>query len=381
MSGDFGMVYPLWTDPQGPGKLLDQVIGEVGLDHLTFPVVTGRQEQFRLSPAHAPHAFITEGGWHFPPNPACYTGGSVRPRGARWFGKRNTLRQLCEYAAGRNISVIFRVDLRAVTSLAEHEPHLRTRNAWGEEVSPAGPCTSNPDLRELLHGTLEDLLGYAPGGYQLVDWAPDLAIDRSGPRPLEWQPLARKLLDICFCPACRQVAVVAGADADQAARSVQVHVKRLLVPPQDSRLAATVREDEVLDAYLQAKRHDSDAWLRRLAETRRDCRRYLVSDAGAWESIGPLPGEETFALLLRSRRPFRTADEDALSAAMRLSDRVHGLTLAVWRPAVKEAGQLVRAVSELTRAGIHFFDFEGLDEGPEEAITWLRQAVRFARRG
>jgi len=374
MGGDFGMVYPLWTDPQGPGRLLDRVVGEVGLDHLTIPVVTGQQQQFRLHPAQPPHDFATEGGWHFLPNPDCYKSSPLRPRPARWFGKRDVLTRLCDDATRRDMPVIFRIDLRAVTSLVAHRSHLRTRNAWSDESTTAGGCALNADLRELLHGTLEDLLRYEPAGFQLVDWAPDLPAGRDAPRPLAWHPHVRRLLDVCFCPACRQVAAMAGTDPDQAARSVQVHVARLLARPEDNDLPGRAWSDEVLDAYLQAKRRDTAAWLRRLAENHRDRRRYLLSDMLACESIGVLPGEERFSLLVR------TGDEDASKIAIRFSGRACGLSLPVWRPAIQGAGQLVRQVSTIMHAGLDFLDFEGLDEAPEEAITWLRQAVRFARR-
>jgi hypothetical protein len=381
MGSDFGLVYPLWTDPQASGELLDRAIGEVGLDHVTIPVVTGPQEQFRPNPAQPPHYFATEGGWHFPPDPNCYKGGSARPRPARWFGKRDVLSRVCEYAGRRDVAVIVRIDLRAVTALVEHAPHLRRRNAWGDEVALAGACVLNPDLRELLRGTLEDLLRYEPAGFELVDWAPDLPVVQAGPRPLDWHPPVRELLDICFCPACRQIANVAGTDPDQAARSAQVHVERVLTQPEVHEPVAKVHSDELLDAYRQARRRDTAVWLQQVAGAHGRRRRYLLSDAATLESIEPLLGKGAFLLLVRTGRPPLTVEEDALQGAVRLLDRAHGLTLPVWQPAVKQAGQLVRKVAGVIKAGASFLDFEGLEEAPTEAIDWLRQAVRFARRG
>jgi hypothetical protein len=380
MSGDFGIAYPLWTDPQGPGRLLDQAIGEVGLDHLTIPVVTGPQEQFRPSPAQPPHCFHTEGGWHFPPHAARYTDGPVRPRLARWFGKRDLLSRICEHAGGRDIAVIFRVDLRAVGGLVEHDPYLRTRNAWGDEVVPAGPCVSNPELRELLRATLDDLLRYEPAGFQLADWAPDLPTGRGVARPLDWQPLARKLADVCFCPACRQIATVSGTDPDQAARSARVHVERLLTDPENGAVAAKARDDEVLNAYVRARQQDNAAWLHQVAERHHARRRYFLTDAASAESVVVPLGQEAFQLVVRPFSLPVDREEDALGTPVRLAKHAFGLVLPVWRPAIHEGGQLVRHVSALRRAGVVFFDFEGLDEAPDEAVTWLRQAVRFARR-
>lgn len=382
MSRDHGLVYPLWTDPHGPAPRLDRATGEVGLDHLTIPVVTGKLQHFRLEPAQPPHWFASEGGWHFPPDPPCYGRGPIRPRPARWFGKRNLLARIRDYAAQRDIALILRLDLRAVGALLEHEPHLRPRNAWGDEVLAAGACVLNPELRELLHATLQDLLRYEPAGFQLVDWAPDLPVDREPQRPLGWQPLAQELSDICFCPACRQVSSVAGTDPDQAARSVCVHVQRLLTQPGDQKTPVSVRHDGLLNAYQQARRRDTASWLQHLADTHQARRRYLLfTETTASDSIVPLLGEDAFQPLLRTCGPLLAPDGASLQARIRSSTRLHALTLPVWRPAIQQADHLVRLVSAATNAGITFLDFEDLDQAPEEAVVWLKQAVRFARRG
>lgn len=381
MGGDYGLVYPLWTDPHGPGTLLDRAIGEVGLDHLTVPTVTGPITQFRLDPANPPHTFVSEGGWQFHPHSACYTGSSIRPRPARWLGKRDVLAEVCDYARQRKLPVILRIALRAVTTLLEQEPHLRSRNAWGDELVSAGACVLNPVLRELLHDALEDALRYEPSGFQLVDWVPDLPRDHDRLRPLDWQPLARKLADICFCPACRQTANGAGIDAEQAARSVRVHVEQLLTHPADERLSAKVHTDELLNAYQQARRRDTAAWLQRLAETHHDRQRYFLSDLETCRLNTPGLAPGAFLILLRSSGVLRHVDEDALRAVSSALNMKCGLTLPVWRPQVVDAGQLVRVTSEAAKAGIAFLDFEGLEEAPADVTTWLRQAVRFARRG
>lgn len=384
MSGDFGLVYPLWTDPRGPADVLDGVVGEVGLDHLTIPVVTGPVTQFRADPAQPPNLFVTEGGWHFPPRLSAYTGGSVRPRTAGWFGKRDVLGAVCEYAVKRDIPVIFRVDARSALRLLEHEPHLRSRNAWGDEVISAGACVLNPELRELLRGTLRDLSRYGPAGFELVDWAPDLAVDRYRPRPLSGCPTARHLLDICFCPACRQVATLAGIDPEQAARSARVHTDQTLRHPGDAARAVTALNDELLRGYGQARRRDAHAWLRQLAETHREHRRYLLGDARMPQTIIdllPLVTTNAFLLLLRAPEPTQPPEQGASADPGLWLDGAFGTALPVWWPQLEQADQLVRLVVDLTRAGARFFDFERLEEAPSGVVTWLKQAVRFARRG
>ena len=391
MSGNFGLVFHLWDFAGEPGTLLDRALGEVGFDHLTVPVVTGSMEQFRLDPVHPPHIFVTEGGWHFTPRLDSYQGGTIRPRAARWFGKRDVLGRLREYADERNVELVFRVDPRAVTSLPEHEPHLRARNAWGDENPSAGVCVLNADARELLRGTLADLMRYEPAGFQLVNWMADLAVERGRTRQFQWHPWLQRLLDICFCPACRQAAAVAGVDPDQAARSVRVHVERMIADPENSDDAGQLDEDGVLRSYLDVRRRDTLTWLARLAETHDRHRRYMLVDhwfsnehwSEAETAFADLPDSafvQVFRSLTLALSDFDFQQSVFGPAAGRGINSL-GLVLPVWYPFVRQADQLVRTVSEAMRAGVALLDFEGLEDAPGEALNWLRQAVRFARRG
>jgi hypothetical protein len=340
MAAQFGIVLPLWSYAADGGVLLDRAAGEVGLDHVTVPVVTGPQAAFRLyCDAEKPH-FHTVGGWHFPPTAKCYALAGVRPARAAWCGAADYLGRLQEHAGRLSLRLVLRVDVRAVPALVEHEPHLCQRNAWGQEVPSAGACACNPVVRELLRATLEDLRRYQPAAYELVEFAPDMAIDRAATRPLAWNAPLRRLADVCFCASCRQTAERAGIDADAAGRSVRVQIERGLGdrPPETN---------PVVNEYIAARTADTSAWLAAVAASDQD-RRYLTRLARFPE--GP-------------------------SAA------TDGLTLPVWRPAFAEAAALVRTVADAVGSGGRFFDFEGLDEAPPDAVTWLKQAVRFARRG
>jgi hypothetical protein len=388
MSCDFGLVHHLWDSGDEPGTMLDRVLGEARLDHLTVPVVTGPTEQFRLNPAHPPHTFVTEGGWHFPPDPDCYTSGSVRPRAARWTGKRDGLAKLRDHAGNRSVKLVFRVDLRAVTSLPEHEPHLRPRNAWGDENAAAGVCVLNADVRELLRGALADLARYEPAGFQLVDWMVDVAIDRGPTRQFSESPLLRQLLDVCFCAACRQTATVAGVDPDQAARSVRVHIERLIADPEGYKVADKLIEDSPLRAYFDVRRRDALTWLERLAESYGQRQWSLLADAQSDHRIAPAGGSVevssgTFVRMFRPVKPLRDIrlEEDFRDPQTGQQPESFGLVLPLWYPFVRQAGELVRVVSAATQAGITPIDFEGLEAAPVEAVDRLRQAVRFARRG
>jgi hypothetical protein len=389
MSSDFGLVYHLWSFAGKPGELLDRAIGEVGFDHLTIPVITGPLHQFRPNPDLPPHAFHTEGGWHYPPESARYRSVSVRPRPARWFGKRDVLARVCEVAAKRNVSVILRVDLRAVTGLLEHDPHLRSRNAWGDENMAVGPCVINPDLRELLRCAIDDLLRYEPAGVELVDWTPDEGLERGRSDTRGLRGHCRTLTEICFCPACRQSAATGGLDPEQVARSVRVHFEQLISSSDDEQYGERLRNDEPLRQYLLARRRNSRRWVARLAEANGRLRWYTLHEHWGRDehwlgSINELPAPDSDALIPLVRcahlPPEGSSSYGLLQPTSDGQREVSALALPVWRPFVDHPTELVRGVSQATKSGATFIDFEGLEEAPAMVVDWLRQAVRYARR-
>ncbi|MCK4340327.1 MAG: hypothetical protein KAY37_01215 [Phycisphaerae bacterium] len=375
MAGDFGVVYPLWDFAADEGSLLEQVAGDVGIDHLTVPVVTGAQTQFRfVSGGGSPH-FHTEGGWHYRPQARAYAA-VLKPPKARWFAGGDLLAQMRERAAAFDVRLLLRVDVRAVRALVEKEPHLCQRNAWGQEVPSAGGCACNPDLRELLRATFDDLARYEPAGYELVDGVPDCAADRGVTRPFGWHPAIRHLLDICFCASCRQVAEREGVDPDQAARSVRVRIERHLAG--QTPISGPDDTDPVVSKYVATRAKDCCLWLQRLAESDPERRRLLVRTFGEWTLGNCAPWVRMVRFPAGACGPL---DGEQWAERVQALPEISALALPVWRPTFNEAAELVRLVSEAVRAGVSTFDFEGLCEAPWDAITWLKQAIRFARRG
>lgn len=351
----YGIVLPPWNYAADEGSLLERAAGEIGLDHVTIPVVTGAQAQVRLASTRAAPYFQTTGGWHFAPTGPRYAAAGLRPLKAAWLAGADAVGRLRDQAQRLGLAVFLRFDLRAVTGLGEQAPHLRQRNAWGQELPFAGLCVSNPTLRELAQATLEDTRRYEPAGWELVDWATDTAafgLPQATP--------AYELLNLCFCPSCRQVAARRDVDPDHAARSVRVLFEELVSG------AAPKEADAVVAAFVQARAADNVAWQQRVAASEHDRRVFLL-----WDRVRPARvGSARPALdLLR----YSSADLASLDGAAALAFRAH------W-PAFGESAALVRYMSQAIRLGVSFFDLEGLDESPGEAVTWCKQAVRLARR-
>jgi hypothetical protein len=374
MSARFGILLPLWNHAADGGSLLDLAAGEVGLDHVAVPAVSGPQSHFRFGSSPDAPYFQTEGGWHYPPTASLYSASGLRPPRARWLGRADALARLREHVGRLDLELVLRLELRGVPAMIERHPHLVQRNAWGQEVPSGGACPCDPSLRELLRATFEDLARYEPAGFELVDWIPDVAADRSD-QPLDWHPAARRLLDICFCASCRQVAERAGIDPESAARSVRVQVQRLLHLPPPGRVEA--EEDPVVSAYVGARVLDCGEWLSRLAAGDPTRRYHLVCDFGQHPLYRDRAGLGWLVRVPGCRR----VDQALWDGLLRDAARMEGLSLPVWRPAFDDSATLVRLVSDATRAGMKTFDLEGLDQAAPQALTWAKQAVRFARRG
>lgn len=385
MALDFGIVCSLHNQPEPPTELLERAHGEFGLDHVTACAVAGAGHLVYLGQRDGPREFRLEPGWQYPPDLARFDRCELRPRPARGVGRHNGLAGLAGSASALGIRLFVRLDLRAALLAVESAAPFAMRNAWGEPMPGGGPCVSQPAVRELLRVALLELAGYNPSGLEVVEWWPDRPVCAGGERPVQWNPLARRLLDVCFCDACRQIAAAAGVDPDQAARSVQVHWRSVVASDAPPTCLGRLQLDQVLTAYLRSRHEESQRWLAALvsvhgshyhmlverAPTVVGGRAGLESDPTGWWP--PLAAPKGWVLVRRF--PFAAGGGWAEAAAG------GGLSLPAWRPEFRESSELVRFVQDALGSGARFFDFERLDLDPPEALTWLRQAVRFARRG
>ncbi len=363
---DFGIVFPAWNYSRQTPEFLDQVVGEIRLDRLTIPAVTPAQEQFRLALDKEQPYFATEGGWHFPPDAKLYAATSLRPRSAKWCAGRDHVAPLVEYAASHGLALHFLIDAHALPE-ALGAPHLARVSAWGQVHRDAPLCFNNPIAREMVEATLRDLRRYAPAAVQ---------IDRLGER-------VAAEAGVCFCPACKQIARDAGADADLAARHVRLiaeagwegEADRADVRP--LRLHAHPRS--LLRGYVAAGADSLARWFGAVAQ-----RTAAITSA-------PDAGAEASPLRFRILRPAPRiedvgAGEIASSAAASEGDAA---VIDSGRESAGEAGteisgdagSLVRAIRARALRGDASIDFVGVEEAPRAAVTWLRQAVRYARRG
>ena len=387
MIPDFGIVLHPWNHHPEPGNLLDRAAGEIGIDHVTVPAVTGAVTQFRMSALRDVPYFHTEGGWHFPPKTELYSTAGLKPRTSKWCGTRDVLGRLRDRIDELNLRLVLRLDLTNVANLVEQSPSMRQRGAWGDWYHWTGPCPLNPQFREFVQATLEDAARYEPAAFEVERLAVESS-PWSHAIPDVWLDLGlQELLAICFCPACRQHAAGAGVDPDQAARSVRAQVERLAdVGAPGAKIDPEAREDEVLKAYRASRGTAVDEWIGHLASTYSKQRLYRVVTLFPRGTADRNPDSPKPPCPWLVRTPFvgRLDYDEPLRRFVEQFRPHAAVCVPVWNPAPEKLHQppdLVRFVSEATAGGAGYLDFEGLDQAPSPAVTWVKQAVRYARRG
>ncbi len=376
MGSEFGIVYPLWHYAADGEDFLDRLVGEVGIAHVTVPVVTGAVEQFRFGVETEAPYFQSEGGWHFPPTAKLYAAAGARPVKARWFGHTDVLDRLREQLQRLGLELVVRLDLPNLRTLVEGEPHLGHRNAWGQAMPTMGLCWSHPAARELFRATLEDLQRYHPIGVQFVS-APAYRDLDGLPMVVGYLRLGLgSELGMCFCPACRQIGERDGLDPEAVARSVRFRTTRQAAAPSAS--ADDGLPSDEWDEYCTAQSDDFAEWLCRLT----------AAGPGRWlelvlrpDIIEPRDNSSSLRQLVQWHFDSAIDDEQAAYMTQHARDYREAWSLPAWRPGFEAADRLVRVVRDAAHAGVPRFDFEQVTASPLEVVTWLKQAVRFARRG
>ncbi len=369
MNRDFGLVVDHAALNPDSLAVTESALDQTGIRRVVLPAVAPPARTLNLLGGDLRVA-TAAGGWLLPPGPAHFESTRIAPRSARARGVEQALPRL--QALGLRLTG--RVSLRSAPGVADYAP-AQQRSAWGD-VWHGRACVSNPDVRAALRATLRDLRRVEPVGFEIADWTLD-APAAGEPPLLAWNAVAARLLNLCFCESCRQIALDSGADPDPAARSVRVHFERALrADANDSTVDPA--DDPVIAAYCEARDAANAAWLEALAGEHDGVDRLWIESGAAappgWAAIDDLAAPDFGA------NPAAHDLEAVVSSRLARRPQPRGLQLPVWRPWLRDAATLIRALDVAIQAGVTYFDFAGLSQAPPEAAAWLAQAVRFARR-
>lgn len=199
-------------------------------------------------------------------------------------------------------------------------------------------------------------------------------------------------LGLCFCPACRQIATAAGIDADAVAKltreKTETMARHSLAELVSQRRNPGDEEPDIL-AFRAARAANLRQWLAGLAEAHAPREMILVHTAAAsYYSVyhDRLLAGPNWTVQLRTDMeatlfPAMLAGNASQRYIHEILSVVKGRrALAVLVGNFSDASTLVTFVSQATQSGIDLFTFENLEQAPPKAITWIKQAVRFAPR-
>lgn len=357
----FGLELPLWDFSAAAGNLLERAVGEVGIDYVVIPAVTGELTSFR--PHWFPDAptFHTEGGWHFPPTAKMYAASGVKPHRARWTAQRDMLRPVLDAAAAAKLAVFLSLNVQRHATWMDAEPHLLECTAWGQLKYPGSPCLLNPPVRELLRATLRDLQRFGPAGYVLQNLVMD---DVRGHGCID-----PGVSYTCFCAACRGAAEEGGIDAEAAARSVRVICAQAFASA--AQAIDAVRREPLLNAYRAHRLRAALGWVERLRDEFAE-QMLLFNDEVLDGADDGGPGIHRRVI---NQPQF---ERDAAPPAGRGPTR-YSVPTRLWGWPESQP-RLVRVYSDAVAAGLDYIDAADISELPTEFIDRWRQAVRYARR-
>ncbi len=373
----FELVYPPWAFARDDGAELERIHGEVGLDGLVAPVVTGPAAALQALAAENA-LFVSEGGWHFHAQSEHYRGSGLRARAASWMGRRDHVGAMAEFAGRHGLSLTLRIAATEIPALLHAEPNLCTHSAWDGGALTRRACPCNPSFRALIGDICGDLARFSPAAFELGDCELDQPLDdTSMPELLRGIAGLAELVAICFCPACREIGERAGVDVDAARRSTRVHAERSARLPPDERAVQGLSDDSELQRYLSARCADQAGWLARFAE-RLEPRQLRVLTQS--HSSGHPDAQAILVSVAQLGAEWRDGLRDApAETAQRIAATHVGACIPIARPCFLAADELVRAVHPFSEA-VRVLELAGAETSPGEAVGWLRQALRYARR-
>jgi hypothetical protein len=391
MEVSFGVPYYLWNHAE-PDTLLERVLSTVHLNHVTLPLVTGPRAQFRHACFPQAPSFETLGGWHYWPDGAHYELGGIRPITADWLPGDGPLGAVLDIAQRYELRVAVRLDLTEAPAILEQAQEALQQDAWGQTRFDHRACINQPRIRELIRATIADVLRFQPVAIQLENIELDArnltcGWHDLGPRYRCFLPVS----SMCFCRACRKLAVAGGVDPDAAAACERRRDTQLHAEPISRHMAAErMPVEPPLAEYVAIRAADLDRWLAKLS-TSIDSQLWVTSylhpfvtgrDRGRLAPpIKAIPSVWMNAWTWSRRKDGQEATVDDPPEI--LEDYAPAVPGAAFNLCISDvvipAERFEHRAREFIRAGTRWIEFNSLEEAHRDALQWIRQIVTSIR--
>jgi hypothetical protein len=398
--------------------LVDLAAGDLGATGLCFSIKAAEsQDAILLDPAGQLLAARLAAGALWQPNADRYASTRLRPPTSPTVKSRQPAARLADLCHERSLTFRLRLSALRDAALAGRHADAVSCNAL---ALPAGNhlCPSNPDVIEFVRCQLLDLADqFQPAAIELENFTwPDRyqpSLGAAAIWPVQPGPVESALLALCFCPSCRQQAILADADAASALRSVQVRLTRWLQneKPYGGTMADLLADDEILAAYIAAQRKALltalHVWTKAVPHLSLVvCREGTSPHQPSHDdpaAAGDSPALESDAITDpdRSGSPWNPSFEELARLAPHLTVRIAPHTtddpmcpcpanvpadtrldaaIDATSPSFASGPDIVRCLTDLAHSGAAAIELEaGLSVSPTRR-PFIRQAIRAARR-
>jgi hypothetical protein len=361
--------------------VLSLVQGTLGATGLTLAVSLAPQAVLCRRTGAPLRVVRTAGGVAYTLDEDRYAATRCKPRALTEIKCPCSPRDIVEACRARGLGVRLAVSCLRMGRVAGRYPFAAVRNPL-DEVSGVRLCPSNPDVVEMVASLVAEIGDtFAPDAVVLQD------MDRGKPSDTDDLSLpdaaagAARLLSLCFCESCHQLAGRAGIDVAAAVRSARVELARQLAAEPEP--AAPRVPDPLLEQYMEwQSRSLADA----LDGIRRRCRTKLLlhRSQAQWDAGALLEGwiERGGSLLtdrLEVPEPGPRGDQHRSGKPAAVAAKTE---IAFDAAEVHQRGPqwLVAAMAETAGAGYAGVDIASLSVLTPPLVDAVKQAIRYARR-
>jgi hypothetical protein len=374
---------------EGVDAVLGRLQQEVGLDAIS--VATSYHTVAHLRP-HSPAGrwFIAhDAAVYFRPAPELWQGLRLQPNVSALARARNPLAEICAAAERRGLRVISWTVCLHNTYLGRTHPDCAVHNAYAD-VLTSDLCPANPDVRAYVTTLARDLSSNYPLAALELEaigysgWAHFHGHEKIG---FDLGPAGRFLLELCFCPHCRERGQAHGVDVARLQQDVRAMLDDAFArgAPVTAPVESVIERTPGLRTYLEAREETVTTLVREVRAASHCPIRTIY--LGAWHSTGgntralAQESESIDVLAYTSvaeqvRRTARSVLEEMGPEAS--PDRLL-VGLQAYPPHATSAEVLVANVRAALELGVRRFSFYNYGIMPLPCLGWVAQAVRVIR--
>lgn len=352
---------------------LDLLRGEVGLSGLAVWGAAPAVRHFRMGES-PPRLFHAEGGLLFEP---VQTRGGCRPV-TSMAGQKSLMPAIAHACVQRDLSLRLLLSTSTMGGLAQFYPEFASLNAY-DDVSRNSVCLLNPAVQECILGVACDVPPqFGVRQITLVDFRVGWfeAFDEGIGWPSPLGSTEQSILATCFCAACVKFADESGVDVSESRKCVQSLVSKSL--SLGTAFGGTpegfLAEHPSLAELKAIQAERLNVFLKNIID---GCRMEVLI---ARQDLGQSGGPEQVDWGIPDGVVTTVEDLAQLGELMPVNARRSEVTLPARLLLGSRAEAFIAAMSRLGDFGYSDVQIDNYGALPANALTTLKQAIRFARR-